>query len=84
MSTSIENSRQHRDGAAALLDLLKQVGPFALGGFVGAVLLLVLFAKLAQEVYSRETIAFDNAVSLWVHSFANPALEDFQALTFEI
>src|SRR5690242_11105150 len=75
MTASIEHSRQRRDPTGALLDLLKQVGPFALLGFAGAVLLLLLLAKLSEEVYSRETTAFDDAVSLWVHGFANPVLD---------
>jgi membrane-associated phospholipid phosphatase len=77
MTTSIRDAQRDRGAGAALVDLLKQVGPFALAGLVGALLLLLLFAKLSEEVFSNEITAFDNNLARWVHSFANPALGAF-------
>src|SRR5438105_1897949 len=66
----------------ALVDLLKEIGPFALGGLAGAFVLLVLFARLSEDVFSQEISSLDNNALLWVHSFANPVLDGvFKALS---
>src|SRR5437868_3788332 len=77
MTTSVRGSRRERHPGTALVDLVKDVGPFALAGMVGALLLLLLFAKLSEEVFSNEVTAMDNNLARWVHSFANPALDGF-------
>ena len=77
MTTHTEKVRSHKHPGTALIDLLKEVGPFALAGFVGALVLLLLFAKLSEEVFSNEITSIDNNFSLWVHSFASPPLDTF-------
>jgi membrane-associated phospholipid phosphatase len=77
MTASIRDSQRDRGAGSALVNLLKQVGPFALAGLVGALLLLLLFAKLSEEVFSNEITVFDNNLARWVHSFANPTLDAF-------
>lgn len=67
----------------ALLAVVKSLGFFALGGLCVAFGLALLFAKLASEVFERESVALDNAVSLWAHSIANPGLDTiFSFFTF--
>ena len=61
----------------ALAGLLREIGPAALAGLVGAVVLLGLFAKLSEEVFSNEITSLDNNSSLWVHSFATAPLDAF-------
>jgi undecaprenyl-diphosphatase len=39
-----------------------------------AVLCLVLFAWLGNEMLAGDTLRFDNAVRSWVHQFASPAM----------
>jgi undecaprenyl-diphosphatase len=39
-----------------------------------AVLALVLFSWIAEEMLSGETARFDNAVRVWVHGFASPGM----------
>lgn len=46
-------------------------------GFAAAVLSLVLFGWLANQVWRHETIVFDAAVRNGVHSFASPPLTGF-------
>jgi len=75
MNRPTDNVRHERQAGAALRDLLTEVGPLALLGIVGAIVLLLLFAWLSDEVFSNETTAFDNNVALWIHSFANPVLD---------
>jgi membrane-associated phospholipid phosphatase len=84
MSKPTDNVRHARRPGPALLDLLKEVGPLALLGIVAAIVLLLLFAKLSDEVFSNETTAFDNNVALWVHSFANPLLDTVANLLSDI
>jgi membrane-associated phospholipid phosphatase len=59
----------------ALLELLREIGPFALAGLLGALLFLFLFAWLSEEVFTSEFTSFDSSVALWLHGFANPALD---------
>jgi undecaprenyl-diphosphatase len=48
-----------------------------------AAAVLLLFLWFASEVYQGETLAFDNAVREWVHSFASPGMTQFAlAATF--
>jgi membrane-associated phospholipid phosphatase len=68
------NRKPGRPGAA-LIHLVQEVGPFALIGLFGALGLLIIFGKLAEEVFSNEITSLDNGTSLWMHSFANPALD---------
>jgi membrane-associated phospholipid phosphatase len=75
MKRPTDRVRHERRAGAALLDLLTEVGPLALLGLAGAIVLLLLFAWLSDEVFSKETTAFDNNIALWIHSFANPLLD---------
>ena len=52
MTTPTEKLRSHKHPGTALIELLKKVGPFVLLGLVGALVLLLLFAKLSEEVFS--------------------------------
>jgi undecaprenyl-diphosphatase len=54
--------------------LLRDIGRVALLGLVAAVMLLLFFAWLAEEVFNKEFTSFDDNFELWVHSFANPVL----------
>jgi len=38
---------------------------------------MLLFLWFASEVAEGETVAFDNAVRVWVHGFASPAMTSF-------
>src|SRR5689334_12579488 len=58
----------------ALQVLLRDIGRVALLGLVAAVMLLLFFAWLAEEVFNKEFTSFDDNFELWVHSFANPVL----------
>lgn len=64
-----------RHPGAALMNLLREVGPFALIGLVGSLALLFVFAKLAEEVFTNEITSLDNSTSLWVHGFSSPLLD---------
>ncbi len=75
MSAATEKSPHRGRAATALLELLQEVGIFALIGLVGAVLLLLLFAKLSEEVFTQEITSLDNNIALWVHGFASPTLD---------
>jgi undecaprenyl-diphosphatase len=78
MTTShTEKAHSHKQPGTALIELLKEVGPFVLLGLVGAIVLLLLFAKLSEEVFSNEITSLDNNFSIWVHGFANPPLDTF-------
>jgi undecaprenyl-diphosphatase len=45
-----------------------------LGSLAAAVLALLLFSWLAEEVFEGGAVRFDNAVRAWVHQFASPPL----------
>jgi undecaprenyl-diphosphatase len=64
-----------RQPGGALVKLLREVGPFALLGIAGAVLLLLVFAALAEDVFTNEITTLDNNFSIWVHSFSSPTLD---------
>lgn len=52
-------------------------------GLVGAISALLLFAWLGEEVLEGDTLAFDNAVREYIHSFSSGWLTAlFQAVTF--
>ena len=47
-------------------------------GTVGLILCLAiiyLVAQLSEEVLEREAFGFDKTILLWIHSFANPAID---------
>jgi membrane-associated phospholipid phosphatase len=74
------NTTDEMTGAApplgeALLDLLKEVGPAALLGLLGSLLLLVLFGWLADGVLDQEFTSLDSGVALAIHGWANPLLD---------
>lgn len=48
-----------------------------IAGFLAAVLALVIFGWLANQVWRHETIVFDAAVRNRVHNFASPSLTAF-------
>lgn len=75
MDGPIEDSPHQRSIGTALVKLLREIGAFALIGLVSAVILLALFAKLSEDVFTNEFSAFDNNVALWVHSFASSTLD---------
>ncbi len=67
---------------AALRNVIKQVGIFALAGLLTALALTWLFAELIEDVLDKETATVDNNVSLWTHNFASPILDAvFTAIT---
>lgn len=68
-------SRETRHQGTALTSLLREVSPFALIGLLGALALLFVFSKLAEEVFSNEVAGLDNSTSLWVHGFSSPLLD---------
>lgn len=45
-------------------------------GLASCLLILFALAKLAEEVLEREAFAFDTSFLLWLHSFANPSLDN--------
>lgn len=45
-----------------------------LGSLAAAVLALLLFSWLAEEVFEGGAVRFDDAVRAWVHQFASPSL----------
>ena len=45
-----------------------------LGSLAAAVLALLLFTWLAEEVFEGDAMRFDDAVRAWVHQFASPTL----------
>lgn len=59
----------------ALLGVIRQMGPFAILGISGAVVLARLFEELAEGVFRKESESLDHRFSLWVHSFASPLLD---------
>ena len=75
MSASAEKAPNRGNAGTALVELLQEVGIFALVGLVGAVVLLVLFAKLSEDVFTQEITSLDNNIALWVHGFASPTLD---------
>jgi undecaprenyl-diphosphatase len=75
MDTPAENTRHTRHLGTALIELLQEVGIFALIGIIGAIGLLLLFAWLSEEVFTQEFTSLDNNTALWVHGFASPALD---------
>src|SRR6476661_10903282 len=77
MSLYASSNDNEKSAPAELMDLLKEVGPFALIGLLVALVFLALFAKLSEEVFSQEITTLDKNVSLWVHSFASPPLDFF-------
>ena len=67
----------------SLAELVREVGLFAIAGLAGAIVLLVIFAKVSEEVFSNEVTSLDNGFANWIHGFANPALDAiFNAFTF--
>ncbi len=58
-----------------LQGILTRIGWVALAGFIGALVLLFLFAELSEEVFKNESASLDKNVGLWSHSFSNPALD---------
>lgn len=78
-----ETHRKRRYGQA-LVDLLKEAGPYALVGLAGAIILLLVFAKLSEEVFTNEITSLDNNSALWVHSFASQGLTSFFTVISEI
>lgn len=78
MAISPENfSRSKSPITTALSRLLHEIGLLVIGGFVATLVLIVLFAELTEGVFSNETIKMDDNFELWVHSWANPALNVF-------
>jgi undecaprenyl-diphosphatase len=77
----IDNARsaratsEPRRTGGALIQLLREVGPFAILGLVGALVLMFVFAALAEDVFTNEITSVDNNTSLWVRSFSSPLLD---------
>ena len=44
-------------------------------GIVSCLLIIYIVAQISDEVLDKEAFAFDKVILLWVHSFANPALD---------
>lgn len=62
---------------AALRDVVREIGVIAIGGLLGALILLGLFAKLTDEVFENDFANLDKNFELWVHSFANAGFSAF-------
>ncbi|HEX2911492.1 MAG TPA: phosphatase PAP2 family protein [Chloroflexia bacterium] len=43
-----------------------------LAAIIGAIVLLLAFVYLAEEVFDKEFLTVESNLALWVHSFANP------------
>jgi membrane-associated phospholipid phosphatase len=71
------NSANKNSFWSALLALLRQVGVYIVVGLGGALVLLYLFSELTEDLLRNEFSNLDNNFELWIHSFANPALDLF-------
>jgi len=60
-----------------LVNLWRVAGWYLLGGFIGSVLLLLLFAELTEDVFSKEFTTLDNNFELWLHEHASAELDVF-------
>lgn len=56
--------------------LITLIGALGVGGLAACLLILFVLAKLAEEVLERESFAFDKSILLWIHSYANPNLDN--------
>ena len=56
-------------------DLVTLTAAIGAIGLLGCVLLLLLIAKLCQEILEKESFAFDRSFLLWLHQFATPGLD---------
>jgi membrane-associated phospholipid phosphatase len=56
--------------------LITLIGALGIGGLAVCLLILFVLAKLAEEVLERESFAFDKSILLWIHSYANPSLDN--------
>ena len=52
--------------------LIATIGFF---GLASCLLIIYVLAELSDEVLEKEAFAFDKAILLWIHSFANPTLD---------
>jgi len=77
MQASKSENNPRSGPLTALGGILREIGFFVLGGFVGAIVLLWLFAKLSEEIFENEFTTLDVNFELWVHSFANTGLDAF-------
>ena len=79
MNTSgeIKQAKNKSSLLAALVRLIRETGWYILGGLAGSILLLYLFADLAEDVFNHEFTSFDNNFELWVHSFSSSGLNIF-------
>lgn len=76
-SSEIKQAQNKPPLLAALVRLVRETGWYILGGLAGSILLLYLFAALAEDIFSHEFTSFDDNFELWVHSFNSPALTIF-------
>ncbi|RUT04445.1 hypothetical protein DSM106972_046730 [Dulcicalothrix desertica PCC 7102] len=56
--------------------LITLIGALGIGGLAVCLLILFVLAKLAEEVLEQESFAFDKSILLWIHSYANPSLDN--------
>ena len=49
-------------------------------GLISCLLIIYVVAKISDDVLDREAFAFDKTILLWIHSFANPALDPIMKL----
>ena len=52
--------------------LIAAVGVF---GLASCLFIVYVLSELSEEVLEREAFAFDRTILLWIHSFANPTLD---------
>ncbi|KST65417.1 phosphoesterase [Mastigocoleus testarum BC008] len=52
-----------------LISLIATVG---VTGLATCLLVIYLLAQLSEEVWEKEAFAFDKAILLWIHQYANP------------
>lgn len=57
--------------------VLADIGVAALLSIVGTLVLVLLFAELAESIFSNELTKFDDNFELWVHSFNDNFLTGF-------